>query len=61
VGDLYLLGHSLIGEYVGVKSGHGLNNELLRALLEQKDCWEFVSFEDESLAPITYAKPVSAV
>ncbi|MEH6344986.1 MAG: UDP-3-O-acyl-N-acetylglucosamine deacetylase [Bermanella sp.] len=61
VGDLYLLGHSLIGEYIGVKSGHGLNNELLRALLEQKDCWEFVSFEDESLAPITYAKPVSAV
>ena len=61
VGDLYLLGHSLIGEYVGVKSGHGLNNELLRALLEQKDCWEFVSFEDEKTAPITYAKPVSAV
>ena len=61
VGDLYLLGHSLIGEYVGVKSGHGLNNELLRALLEQQDCWEFVSFEDETQAPITYAKPVSAV
>jgi len=61
VGDLYLLGHSLIGEYIGVKSGHGLNNELLRALLEQKDCWEFVSFDDEKNAPINYAKPVSAV
>ena len=61
VGDLYLLGHSLIGEYVGVKSGHGLNNQLLRALLEQPECWEFVSFDDEETAPISYAKPVSAV
>lgn len=61
VGDLYLLGHSLIGEYVGVKSGHGLNNQLLRALLEQVDCWEFVSFDDEKQSPISYAKPVSAV
>jgi len=61
VGDLYLLGHSLIGEYVGVKSGHGLNNQLLRALLEQPDCWEFVSFGDEETAPISYAKPVAAV
>ncbi len=61
VGDLYLLGHSLIGEYVGVKSGHGLNNALLRALLEQQECWEFVSFDDEQQAPISYSKPVSAV
>jgi len=61
VGDLYLLGHSLIGEYVGVKSGHGLNNLLLRALLDQPECWEFVSFDDEEAAPISYAKPVSAV
>jgi UDP-3-O-[3-hydroxymyristoyl] N-acetylglucosamine deacetylase len=55
------LGHSLIGEYIGVKSGHGLNNALLRALLKQQDCWEFISFEDEALAPISYSKPVSAV
>jgi UDP-3-O-[3-hydroxymyristoyl] N-acetylglucosamine deacetylase len=61
VGDLYLLGHSLIGEYIGVKSGHGLNNLLLRTLLEQPECWEFVSFDDEDAAPISYAKPVSAV
>lgn len=61
VGDLYLLGHSLIGEYVGVKSGHGLNNALLRALLQQQECWEFVTFDDEKQAPITYSKPVSAV
>lgn len=60
VGDLYLLGHSLIGEYVGVKSGHGLNNMLLRALIEQPECWEFVAFDDEMAAPISYAKPVSA-
>jgi len=57
---LYLLGHSLIGEYEGVKSGHGLNNALLRELLNQADCWEFVSFEDEQAAPISYARPVSA-
>lgn len=61
VGDLYLLGHSLIGEYVGVKSGHGLNNQLLRALIKQPECWEFVSFDDEKVAPISYSKPVSAV
>ena len=61
VGDLYLLGHSLIGEYVGVKSGHGLNNQLLRALIKQPECWEFVSFDDEKAAPISYSKPVSAV
>lgn len=61
VGDLYLLGHSLIGEYVGVKSGHGLNNQLLRALIDQPESWEFVSFDDEKAAPISYSKPVSAV
>jgi UDP-3-O-[3-hydroxymyristoyl] N-acetylglucosamine deacetylase len=61
VGDLYLLGHSLIGEYVGVKSGHGLNNQLLRALIKQPECWEFVSFDDEKVAPISYSKPVSVV
>jgi UDP-3-O-[3-hydroxymyristoyl] N-acetylglucosamine deacetylase len=61
VGDLYLLGHSLIGEYIGVKSGHGLNNALLRALLNQQECWEFVSFDNEQDAPIRYSKPVSAV
>jgi UDP-3-O-[3-hydroxymyristoyl] N-acetylglucosamine deacetylase len=61
VGDLYLLGHSLIGEYIGVKSGHGLNNALLRALIKEQECWEFVSFENEQDAPIRYSKPVSAV
>jgi UDP-3-O-[3-hydroxymyristoyl] N-acetylglucosamine deacetylase len=60
VGDLYLLGNSLIGEYVGYKSGHGLNNQLLRALLKQQEAWEFVEFEDENSAPISYARPVVA-
>jgi len=60
VGDLYLLGHSLIGEFVAKKSGHGLNNQLLRALLDNEDCWEVVVFEDEKEAPISYARPVAA-
>jgi UDP-3-O-[3-hydroxymyristoyl] N-acetylglucosamine deacetylase len=59
VGDLYLLGHSLIGEYEAYKSGHGLNNQILRALLANQDCWEFVEFNDISQAPISYQKPAS--
>lgn len=59
VGDLYLLGHSLIGEYVGYKSGHGLNNLLLRELLQQEDAWEFVEFTEEG-APISYMRPAAA-
>ncbi|MCW8900647.1 MAG: UDP-3-O-acyl-N-acetylglucosamine deacetylase [Gammaproteobacteria bacterium] len=60
IGDLYLLGHSLIGAFCGHKSGHALNNELLRALLAQEDAWEEVTFEDESTAPISFAQPVHA-
>lgn len=59
VGDLYLLGHSLIGEYVGYKSGHGLNNKLLRELLQMEDAWEFVEFPEEN-APISYMRPAAA-
>lgn len=59
VGDLYLLGHSLIGEFIGYKSGHGLNNKLLRELLQQQDAWEFVEFPEET-APITYMRPAAA-
>jgi UDP-3-O-[3-hydroxymyristoyl] N-acetylglucosamine deacetylase len=54
IGDLYLLGHGIIGEYRGYKSGHGLNNALLRALLDQPDAWEIVTFDDENSAPIAY-------
>ena len=61
IGDLYLLGKSLIGEFRGYKSGHALNNSLLRSLLEQPDAWEVVTFADESLAPISYMRPAAAV
>ena len=61
IGDLYLLGKSLIGEFRGYKSGHALNNLLLRTLLEQPDAWEVVTFADSSLAPISYRRPAAAV
>jgi len=55
IGDLYLLGHSLIGEFTGFKSGHGLNNRLLRTMLADSEAWEEATFRDESAAPISYA------
>ena len=59
IGDLYLLGHSLIGAFSGYKSGHALNNKLLKALIANPDAWEEVTFEDEGgLAPISYVSPV---
>jgi len=61
IGDLYLLGHSLIGAFYGYKSGHELNNKLLRTLLAEAGAWEEVSFEDEKEAPISYAHPAQAV
>ena len=54
IGDLYLLGHSLIGEFKGFKSGHALNNKLLLALLEDTDAWEKVTFENDKDAPINF-------
>ncbi len=60
IGDLYLLGHSLIGAFSGHKSGHELNNKLLCALLAEEDAWEQVSFADPQEAPISFIKPVSA-
>ena len=56
VGDLYLLGHTLLGHFVGHKSGHGLNNLLLREVLKQEDSWEFVSLENNAEAPIRYSQ-----
>lgn len=62
VGDLYLLGKSLIGEFYGYKSGHFLNNRLLRTLLADQSAWEIVTFEtDEHQAPISYQRPAAAV
>lgn len=60
IGDLYLLGKSLIGEFRGYKSGHALNNQLLHALLSQPDAWEIVTFDDAEQAPISYMKPAAA-
>ncbi len=60
IGDLYLLGHSLIGEFSGFKSGHGLNNKLLRALIADESAWEEVTFRDLREAPISYV-PAAAV
>ncbi|MGQ0502535.1 MAG: UDP-3-O-acyl-N-acetylglucosamine deacetylase [Panacagrimonas sp.] len=57
IGDLYLIGHSIIGAYTGYKSGHALNNKLLRALIADPTAWENVTFDDtERAAPITYVR-----
>ena len=58
---MYLLGHSLIGAFSGHKSGHALNNKLLRQLVLVTDAWEEVTFEDdEENVPIFYSRPISA-
>jgi len=56
IGDLYLIGHPLLASYVAHKSGHTLNNHLLRALLAQPDAYEIVSFETLDAAPGAYAR-----
>ncbi len=61
IGDLYLLGNSLIGEFCAHKSGHALNNRSLRELIAQPDTWEVVTFENEEQAPISYVKLAMAV
>lgn len=58
IGDLYLLGNSLIGAFKGHKSGHGLNNKLLRALIAQEDAWEVATFDSFEDAPISYSRPL---
>ncbi|MBU3021541.1 UDP-3-O-acyl-N-acetylglucosamine deacetylase [Aestuariibacter sp. A3R04] len=60
VGDLYMGGHSIIGELSAYKTGHGLNNMLLNAVLEKEDCWEYVTYENQDELPIRYAEPVLA-
>ncbi len=60
IGDIYLLGHSLVGEFSAHKSGHELNNKLLRTLLDDATAWEEVTFEDSRKAPISYAAPAYA-
>lgn len=62
IGDLYLLGSGLIGSYSGYKSGHALNNKLVRALLEEDRAWEEITYEDSEALPISYinARPAAA-
>ena len=59
IGDLYLLGHSLIGAFIGHKSGHALNNRLLRELLKNQEAWEVVTFDQSEPVPISFTQPVS--
>jgi UDP-3-O-[3-hydroxymyristoyl] N-acetylglucosamine deacetylase len=60
IGDLYLLGHGLIGSFSGYKSGHEINNLLLRDLLDRPSAWEEVTFDDSETIPVSYAHPAQA-
>jgi len=60
IGDVYLLGHTLIGEFSAHKSGHDLNNKLLRAMLEDEKAWEEITYSDPKKAPISYTTPAFA-
>lgn len=60
MGDLYLLGKPLLAAYSAFRSGHALNNQLLRALLAERSAWELVRFEDERAAPRGFAQPAPA-
>ncbi|MFK8054173.1 MAG: UDP-3-O-acyl-N-acetylglucosamine deacetylase [Woeseiaceae bacterium] len=60
VGDLFLLGHNLVGEYSAYKSGHDLNNQLVRAVLANKRCYEIATYGEAEAAPVSYPSPVFA-
>jgi UDP-3-O-[3-hydroxymyristoyl] N-acetylglucosamine deacetylase len=55
IGDLYMLGHPILGAFYAYKSGHALNNQLLRALLKDDSNWEFVTFSQQEDAPKMFA------
>ena len=57
VGDLYLAGHPILGAYEGFKSGHALNNKLVRALLAEPSAWEEVSFARDEPVPVVFGVP----
>ena len=54
IGDLYLIGSSLIGEFVGFKSGHAENHALIKEIMAQPDAWEFVTFGENEIVPSSY-------
>jgi len=60
MGDLYILGKPLLASYSAFRSGHALNNKLLRELLNRADAWETVTFENEKLAPKGFGQPARA-
>ena len=60
VGDLYLAGHPILGAFEGFKSGHALNNKLVRALLADREAWEEVTFPRTATPPVVYGEPVAA-
>ncbi|WP_157268384.1 UDP-3-O-acyl-N-acetylglucosamine deacetylase [Azohydromonas aeria] len=60
MGDLYIAGHALLASYSAYKSGHALNNKLLRALLDDESAWDIVTFPDMRQAPQGFAQPVPA-
>jgi UDP-3-O-[3-hydroxymyristoyl] N-acetylglucosamine deacetylase len=56
IGDLFVVGHPILASYTAYKSGHAMNNQLLRTLLADKSAWEIVTFEDEKQAPAGFAE-----
>jgi len=56
IGDLYMLGHPILGAFYAYKSGHALNNQLLRALMQDETAWEYATFEKQEDAPETFSK-----
>ena len=58
IGDLYLLGHNLVGSFEGYKSGHTVNNALLHKLISKPETWEILSYKDAETSPITYLDPI---
>jgi UDP-3-O-[3-hydroxymyristoyl] N-acetylglucosamine deacetylase len=60
MGDLYLVGKPLLAAYSAFRSGHALNNKLLRELLSRPDAWDIVTFDDERKAPAGFGVPVHA-
>jgi UDP-3-O-[3-hydroxymyristoyl] N-acetylglucosamine deacetylase len=61
VGDLYLAGHPIVGAYVAFKSGHALNNKLVRALLADQASWEIATYADDAPVPVAYVPPMAPV
>jgi UDP-3-O-[3-hydroxymyristoyl] N-acetylglucosamine deacetylase len=61
IGDVYLAGYSIVGELSCHKSGHALNNKLLRAVRADASAWEIVTFDDSRESPISYAEPATAL